>query len=141
MSAELPADKATMPNGNGRGKLHLLTRQSLDGRTRARKQFDAIASAVATDMGGADQLSTIQQHLVEAFAGIAVHQHDLNARLLLGQEVDLSKHAQACSSLVRIASRLPLGRVAKQIPSMAEYLRTLPPQQPQHADDVEPVDD
>jgi hypothetical protein len=136
-AAELSADKATMPNGNGRGKLHLLTRQSLDGRTRARKQFDSIATSIAADLGGEAQLSTIQKFLIEAFAGCAVHVSDLNVRLLLGQEVDLSKHAQACSSLVRIASRLPLGRVARQIPSMSEYLASLPPQQPAPADEVE----
>lgn len=139
-AADLPADTVTMPNGNGRGKVRLLTRQSLDGRTRARKQFDSIASATAADMGGEAQLSTIQKHLIEAFAGCAVHVSDLNARLLLGEKVDLAQHAQAVTTLVRVASRLPIGRVARQIPSMAEYLRTLPPQQPA-PDDVELVDD
>jgi hypothetical protein len=140
-AAELPADTPTMPNGNGRGKVRLLTRKSLDGRTRARKQFDSIASAIALDMGGEAQLSTIQRHLIEAFAGCAVNLHHMNACLLLGQEVDVANHAQACSSLVRIASRLPLGRIAKQVPSMQEYLASLPPQQPTHADEVELLDD
>ena len=132
-AAELSADTATMPTPHIRtrqGKLRLLSRQALDGRTAVAKQFDAIASAIAADMGGEDELSTIQRHLIEAFAGAAVHVSDLNARLLLGEKVDLAQAAQAVTTLVRVASRSPIGRVARQIPSMAEYLRTLPPQQP-----------
>ena len=141
-----------MRAGNGRGtatphirtrqgKLRLLSRAALDGRTAVAKQFDSIAASIATDMGGEDQLCTIQKHLVEAFAGCAVNVSDLNARLLLGEKVDLAQHAQAVTTLVRVASRLPIGRVARQIPSMAEYLRSLPPQQPAPADEVELVDD
>jgi hypothetical protein len=128
-------------NGNGVGKVRLLSRQVLDGRTVAARQFDHIAASISQDLGGADRLSTIQKHLVEAFAGCAVHVHDLNARMLLGEKVDLAEHAQAVTTLVRVASRLPIGRVAKQIPSMAEYLRSLPHEEPQHADEVELADD
>jgi hypothetical protein len=92
-------------------------------------------------MGGEAQLSTIQRHLIEAFAGCAVNLHNLNACLLLGQEVDVTKHAQAVTTLVRVASRLPTGRVARQIPSMSEYLASLPPQQPTPADELELADD
>ena len=48
--------------------------------------------------------------LVEAFAGAAVHVHDLNARLLLGEEVDITAHASAISTMVRIASRIGVHR-------------------------------
>ena len=40
--------------------------------------------------GRRNQLSTIQRHLIEAFAGAAVHVSDLNARLLLGEKVTIS---------------------------------------------------
>jgi hypothetical protein len=139
--AKIHAGASPFRAGNGQGKVRLLTRQALDGRTAAARQFDTIASAISIDLGGADRLSTIQKHLVEAFAGCAVHVHDLNARMLLGEKVDLAEHAQAVTTLVRVASRLPIGRVAKQIPSMAEYLRSLPHEEPQHADEVELADD
>jgi hypothetical protein len=83
-------------------KLHFLTRESLDGRTRARKIFDGIARGIASDLQ-ADQHSTIQKHLIEAFAGAAVRVHDINARLLKGEEPDILAHSQAISSLVRVA--------------------------------------
>jgi hypothetical protein len=122
----MPSDAATMEthSTSDRGKkARLLTREHLDGRTTAAKQFDAIANGIAEDLGGDDRLSTVQKHLVEAFAGAAVHVNALNARLLLGQQVDIVEHSQAISTMVRIASRIGLNRVAKSItPSLSEYL-------------------
>ena len=114
----------TIASGNGQGKVRLLTRNALDGRTKARKQFDSIAKGIALDLGGEAHLSTVQKHLVEAFAGAAVHVHDLNARLLLGEEVDTLAHSQAISTMVRIASRIGTQRVARDIsPTLDDILR------------------
>ena len=90
-TAELPPDGPAMATGNGRGKVRLLTRQSLDGRTKARKRFDAVVDGIASDLGGEAHLTTVQRHLVEAFAGCAVVVHDINARLLLGQSIDIGE--------------------------------------------------
>jgi hypothetical protein len=109
---------------NGRGKVQLLTRDQLDRRTVAHKQFEAIAEGIARDLGGEGNLSTIEHHLVEAFAGAAVTVNDFNARLLLGGKVDVLEHAQAISILVRIATRLGLKRVAKDVtPTLGSLLR------------------
>jgi hypothetical protein len=113
----------TIASGNGRGKARLLTRSALDGRTRARRQFDAIAEGIASDLGGSDRLSTVQRHLVEAFAGAAIHVSDINARLLLGQPVDIIEHSQAISVLVRVASRIGIKRIPRTVePSLSSYL-------------------
>jgi hypothetical protein len=118
------ADKAFANGQADVGKIRVLTRVALDGRTRARKIFDAIAHGVAQDLGGENQLSTVQLHLVEAFAGIAITCNSINAKLLLGEEVDLMQHFQAVSSLCRIASRIGINRIAKNIePDLATYLR------------------
>src|SRR3974377_2383352 len=69
------------PKRRNSSRLKLLTRAELNGRTTAAKQFDAIAAGIAVDLGGEDHLSTVQKHLVEAFAGIALHVGDCNARL------------------------------------------------------------
>jgi hypothetical protein len=116
-------DTPTISRGNGRGKVQILTRQNLDGRTKARKQFDAIASGIASDLGGPDRLSTVQRHLVEAFAGVAMMVNTTNARLLLGEEVDIVEHAQVVSTLTRVASRIGLGRIPRDVtPSLAAYV-------------------
>jgi hypothetical protein len=111
-----------MPTGNGRGKVRLLTRQSLDGRTKARKQFDAVVEGIASDLGGEAHLTTVQRHLVEAFAGCAVVVQDINARLLLGQPIDVSEAAQAVSSLVRLAQRIGVGRRMLDVTDLADHI-------------------
>ena len=121
----MPENEAdTSRTRNGSSKIRLLTRDALDGRTKARKQFDAIAEDIAADLGGEDQLSTVQRHLVEAFAGAAIHVNDINARLLLGEQIDIVAHSQAISTMVRVASRIGLARVPRDVspPSVAEYL-------------------
>lgn len=110
--------------GKGQTKTRLLTREALDGRTRSRRVFDSIVIGIENDLGGKDQLSTVEVALIEAFAGATVHVHDLNARLLLGQKIDLSEHAAAISSLVRIASRIGTRRRPKDVtPTLHEYLK------------------
>ena len=94
----------------------------MDGRTRARRQFDAIADGIASDLGGEDSLSTVQRHLVEAFAGVAIAVHDLNARLLLGEQINILEQSQAISTMVRIASRIGTERVPRELtPNVAAY--------------------
>jgi hypothetical protein len=51
----------------------LLTRDQLDGRPKAAQQFDAVARSIAEEIGGENQLSAIEKHLVEAFAGVSIH--------------------------------------------------------------------
>ena len=126
-ASAIPADLTQLPvstRGRRRGKLHLLTRANLDSRTRAAKRFDAIAQGIVRDIVGGDEsrLSTIQKHLIEAFAGAALHVQDLNARLLLGAQVDLAEHSQIVSTMVRVASRLPNGRIARDVPTLDQYL-------------------
>jgi hypothetical protein len=122
-----PSDAYQLPastRGRRKGKLRLLTRENLDGRSKAALAFDAIARGIAQDLGGEDRLSTVQKHLVEAFAGAALSLGDLNARLLLGQEIDLLAQSQAVNALVKLASRLGTSRVAREVvPSLQEYLR------------------
>jgi hypothetical protein len=66
--------------------------------------------------------------LVEAFAGAAVHVHDLNARLLLGEQVDIVAHASAISTMVRVASRIGINRVPRDIsPSLTDIMREAQP--------------
>ena len=93
----------------------LLTREQLDGRTSAAKVFDRTVSAIEADLGGTDQLSTIERALIQAFAGASVTLHHLNARLMAGEEVNLAQHAQAVSAMVRVASRLGLQRRQKDV--------------------------
>jgi hypothetical protein len=105
-------------------KIVPLTRDQIDGRSNAAKQFDAIALGIAQDLGGEENLTTVQKHLVEAFAGAAIHVNELNTKLLLGDKVDLISHSTAISTLVRVASRIGIHRLLTRdvTPSVADYV-------------------
>jgi hypothetical protein len=112
--------------GRRRSKLQLLTRANLDGRTKAAAYFDSIKQGVTNDLGGNDRVSTVMDQLIDAFAGIAVQARDLNMRLLLGQKVDLMEQSLISSTLVRLASRIGVERVPKDVtPSLSAYLAGL----------------
>jgi hypothetical protein len=96
-----------------KAKRRLLTRAHIDKRSKVVQQFDAIAAGIAADLGGEGQLSTVMRHLVEGFAGVACHVNDINARLLVGEEIDIVEHSQAISTMVRIASKIGIRRVPK----------------------------
>jgi hypothetical protein len=95
--------------------VRLATRSDLDQRTRAAKQFDAIARGITADLGGKDNLTTVQRLLIEALAGTALTLNDINARALRGESIDLPAYAQAVTTLVRVATRLGTKRVAREI--------------------------
>jgi hypothetical protein len=109
------------PKPKGIGKKRLLTRDALDGRTRAAKAFAAIFSGIAADLGGPENLTTVERELAEAFAGAAVNVRHLNARLLVGDQIDLSEQATAISSMVRLVNHLGTSRRSRDVtPSLAD---------------------
>src|SRR6185312_16730886 len=139
-----PSAITTSTNGKCRapkvGKLRMLTRSHLDQRSKAAKQFESIAHGIEQDLGGQDHLSTVQKHLVEAFAGAAIQVNALNAKLLLGLDVDVVEHSQIISTLVRIATRLNGGhRIARNInvPTLDNYLASTAQQRKVDDDDME----
>jgi hypothetical protein len=103
-------------------KARLLTRDKLDGRTLAVRHFDAVARGIAEDLGGEGMLSTVQKCLVEAFAGIAVHVHNLNARLLAGEKVDILVHSVAVSTMVRTATRVGIHRLPRDVTTLHDAM-------------------
>jgi hypothetical protein len=80
-----------------------LTRDVLDGRTNAAKLYDRLVIDIENDLGGRENLSTVERALIEAFAGASVTLNNLNVRLVQGEPIDLSQHAQAVSAMVRVA--------------------------------------
>ena len=98
MDIEDPTPVKKRPNGHLRQRW--FSREELDGRTRAAKMFEHVEASVIEDLGGEDNISAVQRHLISAFAGMAVCLEDLNVRIMLGEQVDLNalRHAAAHSS-------------------------------------------
>jgi hypothetical protein len=123
----------TLPNGSPpkkRGRPHgpvkptPVTRRDLDDRTAAARMWDSLASNIAADLGGEANLSSVQKTLIEAFVGVSIQLTDLNMRGLKGEKVDLSELSLAASTLVRIATRIGITRVARDVgSSLGDVLR------------------
>ena len=128
MSAANGHDAPVIPTGNGRGKVRLLSRQALDGRTKARKDFDSVHRRIINDISGGDasRVSTIQSYYAEALAMLGVYLDDFNARRMLGQEIDLLQLCQTITTFVRVASRLPNHRVPRDVTPPDLYADVLP---------------
>lgn len=105
--------KRRRPRGPARPKL--LTRDQIDGRTVSARQFDQLVIAIEADLGGADQLTAIERSLVEGFVGATIVLKNLNARMCLGQEIDITDLSHSISSMVRVASRLGEQRRARDV--------------------------
>ena len=101
----------------------------VDGRSATARRMYDIASAIATDLGGADRLSETQVSLIRRFASLAALAEAQEARLAAGEEVvDVAALAQLSSTLCRLASRIGLKRVARDVtPTLADILRGPPP--------------
>lgn len=95
---------------------------NVDGRSVLARRMRDVASQVAADLGGVERLSEAKRQLIRRFAGAAALAEQLEAQVANGKTIDINEHATLTSSLVRIASRIGLGRAMKRVPSLDEYL-------------------
>jgi hypothetical protein len=119
-----PAPAPARPRKHRRTKPQLSLRNQLK-RNRAIEFMDNLIAEIEKDLGGHDQLSAIERSLVEGYGSSALLLQNLTYRLARGEDISISEHATTCSAMVRIASRLGLKRVAKDInatPDLQSYL-------------------
>jgi hypothetical protein len=125
--ASKSSDSRSSQSRGSHGRSRLTNKKDLlpgvDGRTVIYRRFRDIASQIATDQGGLEQLSEARLQLVRRFAAAAVLAEQLEADLANGQEINIERHALLCSTLTRLAQRIGIDRRAKNItPSLSEYL-------------------
>jgi hypothetical protein len=112
---------------------------NVDGRSLVAGRYRDISNAILVDQGGLDQCSESRLQLIRRFAAAAVIAEQMEANLANGEEIDVGQHALLCSTLTRLASRIGIDRVARDVtPSLQDYLaryRSEPPQD--EADDDE----
>jgi len=97
----------------------------VDGRSLLARRYRDIAGAVLADQAGASQCSEARLQLIRRFAAACVLAEQLEARLTNGQAIDVGEHAALSSTLVRLASRIGIDRVPKDVtPSLSDYLAT-----------------
>ena len=98
---------------------------NIDGRSLIARRYRDICSAIAADLGGLDQLSEARIQLIRRYAACCVLAEEMESRLVRGGQIDVAEHAQLTSTMVRVAQRIGLDRVPRDIssPSLAHILR------------------
>jgi hypothetical protein len=93
-----------------------------DGRLRIARRFRDIANFILVDQGGIEQCSESRKQLIRRFAAAAVLAEQLESKLARGEEIDVAAHALLCSTLTRLASRIGIDRIPKEVLSLDQYL-------------------
>jgi hypothetical protein len=96
----------------------------VDGRTLIARRYHDIMSAILIDQGGEDRCSESRKQLIRRFTAAAVLAEQMEARLVSGEQVDVQEHALLTSSLVRVAQRIGINRIPRNLaPTLDDYLR------------------
>lgn len=127
--AELPP-KLRSRVGNGRDLL-----PNIDGRSAPARRAKEIQWSIFSDLGGAERLSETRVQLIRRFAITVVAAEAIEAQLLEGGSIDIEQHAKLASTLVKLSQRIGLGRHAKTVPDLQDYLRSKQHQQDDHTED------
>src|SRR5262245_48268081 len=93
-----------------------------DQRTAVARRFRDVAGTLIADQGGIEGLSEARLQLVRRLAGLSVLCEEVEQKLANGGSVDLTAYSQLCNTMSRIATRLGLNRVAKEVPSLQQFL-------------------
>ena len=95
----------------------------VDGRSLIARRYRDIASAIMVDQG--DSISEARAQLVRRFSAAAVLAEQLEARLANGETIDIAEHALLTSKMVRVANKIGIDRIAKNIngPSLGELIQ------------------
>lgn len=96
---------------------------NVDGRSLVARRYRDIASAIVADQGGAEHCAEARLQLIRRFAAAAVLAETMEAKLANGETIDIAEHAQLTSAMVRVATRIGIGRRAKNLtPTVREYV-------------------
>jgi hypothetical protein len=109
-------------------KARLRSLSDLDGRSLAARRARDLVAALTADLGGDDNLSAAQRELIRRAALLAAYLEDAEARWLAGEQVDVAAWLSAIDRQRRTLMALGLERRARPVPSLAEYLASLPPE-------------
>ena len=96
------------------GKLRLLSVEALDGRTHASRRYRDLVAALVADQGET-AIGEARTQLIRRFATTVVLAEDMEARLVQGTTIDIADYSQLTSTMVRLASRIGLDRVPRDV--------------------------
>ena len=94
----------------------------VDGRSLLAKRYRDIADQLVADQGGGG-LPEARLQLIRRFAGCCVLAEQLEAKLVIEEPIKTEEYSQLISFLVRVASRIGLDRIPRNVtPALRDYL-------------------
>lgn len=116
LAARKPEAKSRVSNGSD-------VLPNVDGRTVLARRYRDIAGALVADAGGQDKCSETKIQLIRRFSAAAVLAESMEARLANGEQINIGEHALLSSTLVRIAQRIGINRLPKNLtPDLGDYI-------------------
>ncbi len=82
-----------------------------------------IRDAIASDLGGDDQLSEAQQQLIRRAATLAIHCEQMESDMARGDGADMDEYATMTNVLRRVLTTLGLRRIPRDITTLADYMK------------------
>src|SRR5689334_18877256 len=95
---------------------------NVDGRSLIARRFRDISEQIVADQAGRDQCSETRLQLIRRFAAAAVLAEQLEARLANGEDISIIEHSQLASTMVRIAQRIGVNRILRDVTTLEDYL-------------------
>lgn len=96
----------------------------IDGRTLLARRYRDITHALVIDQGGTEQISEVRLQLVRRFSAAACLAEQMEAKLAAGEDIDIQQHALLSSTMVRVANKIGIDRVPRDVtPTPGSILR------------------
>src|SRR5262249_33812145 len=109
-----PAGKAK--NGRARATNHRdLLPHIADGRLPQARRFRDLVRAMIADAGGVEYCSEIRVGLIRRLAAATILSEDIEAKAVNGEIIDIATFCQLASTTVRLAQRLGVERVPRDV--------------------------
>jgi hypothetical protein len=101
--------------------------RGVDGRSVVARRYRDIACALASELGGQDQLSEPAKLLIRQAAALTVQVEQVQAKIVAGEDVDLEQLTRLSNSSLRTLQRLGIkkppgkpGRPASRLDAMLD---------------------
>jgi hypothetical protein len=99
----------------------------IDGRSATYRRFRDLVADIAGDLGGVDRLSELERQLIRRAAMLSAECEKMEAAAARGEEFDSQLYGMMADRIGRIAQRLGLSRLARDVEagdrSLAEMFR------------------
>lgn len=87
----------------------------VDQRSAPARRYRDLVSLIVADQGGMEHMSESRLQLVRRFAAQSVQAEVMEAKLANGGVIDVAEHSLLCSTLVRLAQRIGIERVPRDV--------------------------